>query len=92
MDIVVPNRRKSLLEGLDRRLAFGGVFGGQVVEVVAVDDVTSKLNIVILTDVRKERRKRQVQSLRQIHQSLHRPSQAPQIPHRREVSSLELGS
>lgn len=55
MDIVVPNRRESLLEGLDRRLAFGGVFGGQVVEVVAVDDVTSKLNIVILTDVRKER-------------------------------------
>ena len=92
MGFVVPTRRESLLEGLDRRIAFGGVFGGQVVEVVAVDDVTSKLNIVILIDVREERRKREVDSLRQIHQSLHRPSQAPQIPRPREVSSLELNS
>ena len=92
MGFVVPTRRESLLEGLDRRIAFGGIFGGQVVEIVAIDDVTSKLNIVILINVRKKPPKRQVDSLRQIHQSLHRPSQAPQIPRPREVSSLELSS
>ena len=88
----MPTRRECLLEELDRRIALGGVFGGQVVEIVAIDDVTIKLNIVILADVRKKRPKRQMDSSRQIRQFLHRPSQVAQLPHWREVSDLELGS
>lgn len=92
MGVAIPTWREVLFEGLNRRIAFGRVFGGQVVEVVAADDVTSEFDIVILLGVRREGRKRQADSLRQIRQSLYRLSQAPRLPHWREASCLELYS